>query len=337
MTGTGSLHFAEVSAWSEGARAHAEFEAKCYQDLIAIHRALDIDVLRMPWRMNRRPSRRIDEFTFLFGDAEGDHEAWKYNPDSADFGMVKRSQTSQPAEDVYRLAIERREQNPTALRNSAEREVRSIRELQAAAGDEFFVIGATGMIMVGSSEEDLLLLARDPDLVRRKMMLQAGRAVELGNLLAASDCPKVLQGGGDLAGARGPMYSPESFRSVVLPAYKLAMKQLNAMGVHYAFRSDGNIWPLADMLFVEAACPGYGEADLDAGMTTAALRERYPELVIWGNVSSAALFHAAPEQVKAQSRRIIAGAGGIGYFHGCSNAIVKGTPPANVEAMYSVR
>ena len=47
------------------------------------------------------------------------------------------------------------------------------------------------------------------------------------------------------------------------------------MGVHYYFRSDGNLWPLMDMLFSEAACPGYGETDRDAQMTVAAVRERY--------------------------------------------------------------
>ena len=51
----------------------------------------------------------------------------------------------------------------------------------------------------------------------------------------------------------------------------------------------------------------------------------------------------APSHLKAaagrisRARRLIAESGGTRYFHGCSNAIVTGTPAANVEAMFSVR
>ena len=69
----------------------------------------------------------------------------------------------------------------------------------------------------------------------------------------------------------------------------------------------------------------------------AAIRERFSDLVIWGSVSSQRLFAGTPAEVAEESRRIIDEADGRGYFHGCSNAIVKGTPPANVEAMFSVR
>jgi len=54
-TGTHSLHFAEVLAWWNGDAAHADFEAKLKEDLVAIHRMLDIDVYRFPWRMNVKP------------------------------------------------------------------------------------------------------------------------------------------------------------------------------------------------------------------------------------------------------------------------------------------
>ncbi len=41
-----------------------------------------------------------------------------------------------------------------------------------------------------------------------------------------------------------------------------------------------------------------------------------------------------PAQVHDEVRRIIDESGGTGYFHGCSNAILQGTPLENVEAMF---
>jgi uroporphyrinogen-III decarboxylase len=72
-------------------------------------------------------------------------------------------------------------------------------------------------------------------------------------------------------------------------------------------------------------------------MTIASLRLRFPRLVIWGNMSSGFLQHATADQVREEGRRLVEESGGTRYFHGCSNAIVTGTPSANVEAMFSVR
>ncbi len=127
------------------------------------------------------------------------------------------------------------------------------------------------------------------------------------------------------------------FRELVLPAYMKALSDLNRMGVHYCFRSDGNLWPLMDMLFNEAACPGYGETDRDATITVAAVRARFSRLVIWGNVSSSLLMHGTAGEVWEQAWATMREAGGCGYFQGCSNAIVQGTPVENVLAMFGVR
>ena len=336
-TGTGSLHFAEVAAWADGDEAHAEFEAGMLRDLAEVHRALDIDIIRIPWRMNRRPTKRLDEFTFLFGDPDGAHSVWRYMPRSADFGPIS-SVSHGPAADVrLHKQVQDGEAGDDSMRKAARAQVEEAQRLAERFGGEFFFLGAGGAISVGMSEDDLVLLATEPDWVRRKVMLQAKMNVAVGEELAKCHLPHVMDGGGDLAGAQGPFFSPRAFREVLLPAYKYALDRLNSLGVHYYFRSDGDIWPLAEMLFAEAACPGFGEADRDAGMTVDALRGQFPALVIWGNFPSCLLVHGTAEQVKEESKRIIDESAGVGYFHGCSNAIVKGTPPANVEAMFSVR
>ena len=147
----------------------------------------------------------------------------------------------------------------------------------------------------------------------------------------------ITTSGDDFGTQQGPFMSPAMFRDLVLPAYAKALAELNRLGVHYVFRSDGNLWPLMDMIYGEAACPGYGETDRDASMTVAAVRARFPRLVIWGNVSSSLLARGTPAQVRDQAQAALAESGGHGYFQGCSNAIIQGTPVENVRALFSVR
>jgi uroporphyrinogen decarboxylase len=204
-------------------------------------------------------------------------------------------------------------------------------------GREFFVIGASAHIGVGLAPETLELMVAEPDLVRRWCMLQADYAIAVGRALVETGCPPVMFGGGDLAGNNGPFYSPAMFRGLVLPAYVKALAELNRLGVHYFFRSDGNLWSLMDMIYGEAGCPGYGETDRDASMTVAAVRARFPRLVIWGNVSSSLLARGTSAQVRAQAQAALAESEGRGYFQGCSNALIQGTPLENVRAMFGVR
>jgi hypothetical protein len=336
-TGTGSLRYAEVAAWAQGEAAHAEFEARLFEDVVAVHRALDVDVLRMPWRMNERPDARLDEYTFRFGPESGEHAIWQYHPAAADFSPVYHSpRTQSPAARLRKelAQLEARAADPEAAAQAAIAEAVT---LCGRYGGEFLVRSVGAGIGVGYDPDDLELMVTAPDLFRRKILLQADHAIAVGRAIVAAGLPPVMSGGGDLAGSQGPIYSPAMFRDVVLPGYVRALSALNRMGVHYYFCSDGNLWPLVDMLFGEAGCPGFGEADRDATMTVAAIRARYPRLVIWGNVSSSLLMHGTPAQVRAQASAALAEAGGRGYFQGCSNAIVQGTPVENVLAMLGVR
>ena len=334
-TGTGSLHYAEVAAWADGDAAHAEFEAHLIEDLVAVHRALDLDVLRIPWRMNVRPDARLDDFTFRFGPENGEHTIWQYQPVTADFSVSYQSPRTDPLEIRLRKEVTRLESVDLAA--AARAEIVPVAELWRKFGGEFFVIGASAHIGVGLAPETLELMLAEPDLVRRWCLLQADFAIAVGRALVETGCPLVMLGGGDLAGNNGPFYSPAMFRDLVLPAYAKALAELNRLGVHYVFRSDGNLWPLMDMIYGEAACPGYGETDRDASMTVAAVWARFPRLVIWGNVSSSLLARGTPAQVRDQAQAALAESGGHGYFQGCSNAIIQGTPVENVRALFSVR
>ena len=148
---------------------------------------------------------------------------------------------------------------------------------------------------------------------------------------------KVVLGGGDMADKNGPMYSPRMFRELLLPRLKTFSARCQELGLHYVWRTDGNIWLVSDMVFLEAGVPGYGEVDYDASMQMGRIRQRYPDLVVWANASADVLRRRSPAEVYDHCMQILKGSQGTGYFHGCSNAVLPGTPPENVWAMMRAR
>lgn len=337
LAGTGSLHYAEMAAWSDGEAAHAEFEERLRDDLIALARALDLDVFRPPWRCEVRPSARIDQYTFRVGPEAGEHTIWRYHPGTADFGVIKATPPTRSPEARLEDQVEHLERVVADGLAGARKRVARVVELHRRWGREFFVIGAGGNISVGLGADELEMMLTEPDLTRRKVDLQGELVVLNARAVVEAGCPPVLVGGGDLAGNDGPIYSPAAFRALLLPSYARTIEQLNALGVHYMFRSDGNLWSLMEMLFGEAGCHGYGEMDRDASMTVKAVREKYPDLVIWGNVSSSLLMTGTEEAVRQQALEVLEEAKGKGCFQGCSNAAVHGTPARNVAAMMAAR
>ena len=232
-TGSGSLRYAEVAAWADGAAAHAEFVAQMIEDLAELHRLLEVDVFRMPWRMNECPDARIDAFTFRFGPEDGEHTIWQYQPGAADFSPVYQSPRLQAPEEHLRAEIGRLEviaADPLPVARTA---IAEAVDLQRRFGAEFFVCSAGAGVGVGYESDDLELMVTAPELILRKTMLQAEYAIAVGRAIREAGLPPVMAGGGDLAGTQGPIYSPRMFRELVWPAYVKALTELNRMGVHY--------------------------------------------------------------------------------------------------------
>ena len=148
---------------------------------------------------------------------------------------------------------------------------------------------------------------------------------------------KVVLGGGDMADKNGPLYSPQVFRALMLPRLRKLSAKCAELGLHYVWRSDGNLWRVSDMIFAEAGVPGYGEVDRDAAMAVGSLREDYPDLVIWANESGDLLRRGSQQAVYDSSLTILSECNGRAYFHGVSNTILPGTPPENVWAMMRAR
>jgi uroporphyrinogen decarboxylase len=161
-----------------------------------------------------------------------------------------------------------------------------------------------------------------PDLIDEHLDLQLEAGLsEIDHLVRAG--VDVIWGGYDLAANKGPVYSPASFRRFILPRLRQLTDRCHQHGLPYVFRSDGWLWPIAQELFVDSGVDGYGEIDLQAGMSIAALKDRFPHLTLWGGVDCAgALVRGTPADVARETRSALAaGAPGGGYILGSSNVI----------------
>lgn len=91
---------------------------------------------------------------------------------------------------------------------------------------------------------------------------------------------------------------------------------------------------MADDLFGRSGVDGYYEIDRRAGMDLRKLRERFPQLVLIGNISSYTLHFGTVEEVVLETLSCLREAKrSRGIIVGVSNYIVPGTPKENITAM----
>ncbi len=334
-TGGPALWFAEARAWCDGPSAWQEFDCRVTEDIIDLHRALEQDIIRFPWRNNIRPTARLDEVTFRCGDLDKAHAIWRWDQETSNFLCVKRPERPR-VEDWPHVA--RRVEEDLAGRLARIRESAGVREarLQARLGESMLVAAGGAGLSLGVDEASLMAAIQEPAAVEAILECDLVAGLEELRTLAGQGL-KVVLGGGDMADKNGPIYSPAMFARFMLPRWKKVAACCRDLGLHYVWRSDGNLWKVADMLFREAGFVGFGEVDYDAAMTCARLRTAYPDVVIWGNLSGDLLRRGTAGQAYRHALESLQASGGRRYFHGCSNTILPGTPPGNVIAMMAAR
>lgn len=329
ITGSTDVHFYEACSWLDGEKAHEDFVERLYQDCIALHRTFDFDILFLPWRNTTRPTRRLSENRILFGNPDGaDWSVGQFDPQSHTFGEVESGRPEVSCEEVVTL-IRHRLSMPPVTRDEVSVNpllLRAVRE----HGDEFIVAGSGGMA-IPMQPAWLEATALEPGLVADYL----DRIVE--DVLALLDAQRragiwFINGGGDFAFNSGPVYSPRFFHEVMRPRWKRIFDFCHAHEMVYVFRSDGNLWPVADDLFGWANPHAYYEVDYDAGMRFAELRKRFPNLTLIGNVSCRLLAIGKPEEIRERTRECIEAAAPR-VIAASSNSILHGTPVENVLAM----
>jgi len=333
LTGGGELRRLGIEAALQGPEAYVEYQHTYFEDWCALAENLDFDVVSLPWAESAKPTKKLDDGTYLFGDPDRFWSVQRYHPLSDTLSTIDSSLRhdgglEEVAEAV--AAFERwcRERPRPTLESMG-----LLPRLIARFGRERAIAAGPG-IMIPMEPAWLEAMVLTPEIVERYTRLQGELACDTIDLMAQMGV-HIIWGGGDLAANHGPIYSPDHFRRFMLNPLRLMTECCHRHGLPYIFRTDGVIWPIAQELFVESGVDGYGEIDKQAGMELAEVRRRLPHLILWGNVDCGrALTSGTEAAVAAETRACIdAAAPGGGYILGSSNVIHSGVPPRNFLTM----
>jgi hypothetical protein len=333
--GGGMQQWRETKALWEGKDAHQEYLERSQKDAFDLSIALEHDILRLEyWRMAEKPSKKIDDNTFLYGDTEKNWRLMRFDPPTELYQVVDQcpSRVEGTIENIEKSIIAQ-EKSLENYHPGAEGSSYTKSQMEKYGNNWVIRVGGGGLGIPYGSRIWLEMVALRPDLIGRYLAVQAEMSVRSMEGIANTGV-KMIFGGGDFASNQGPFYSPKSFQELMLPNLIKISEACHKYGIYYLFASDGNLWSVADDLFGNSGVDGFYEIDGKAGMDLGKLREKFPHLTLIGNISSVTLHIGTKDDVINETLSCINEAkksGGI--IVGVSNAIVKGTPEENIRAM----
>ncbi len=189
-------------------------------------------------------------------------------------------------------------------------------------------------LMRGSLEKYLIDFVADPELVHAIARITTDFNKKVIDISAEIGVD-IIKLTGDLAGNDYLMMSPQHYREFNRPYKKEIVDHAHAKGLKVLKHSDGNMWSLVDDL-VEIGFDGFHPIQpqcMDLAQTKAHLGDR---ISLCGNVDCLDLLvFGEPDQVEAETRRVIEIAAPGGGFVLCSsNSLHPGCKPENVIAMF---
>jgi len=140
----------------------------------------------------------------------------------------------------------------------------------------------------------------------------------------------------DIATTKMPMISPEHFKCFVNQYNRQIVAKAHAKGLKVVRHSDGNLWPLMDIL-IETGYDGINPLEPQAGMQIKKVKAYCGDkLCLLGNIDCVDLLPSGtPEQVEqAVIQTIEDGASGGGLILCSSNSLHPGVNPENCMAMF---
>ena len=172
----------EMNALWDNPDCGAAHDQRCEADALAITQACQMDLLRLEyWRWARgRPTQKIDDWTFLFGDPDGDWYTMTYHPDIELFtkkegpqaGKLKPSGNEDVDQKALIKEVEELEQQAKAFKSTTD----ANGELKASIEKypQYLVRHGGGTVCIGlDSTRQLMGVALWPELYARFMMARA--------------------------------------------------------------------------------------------------------------------------------------------------------------------
>lgn len=333
--GGGIQQYREALALWNGEDAHREFLDRTRRDTINVAEALDCDLVRPTyWRMNVKPTGRIDDNTFMYGDRDSAWKIMRFDPESELYQTVDHSPRPELTEEAVEAQIGRMWERLPDYDPMDENHHAIEAMVKHFEGKRAVALQGAGIAIPNRTTEWFEMIALRPDLVKRHIEIQTEYTLRRVDSYRDVTGP-IMLGGGDMAWNEGPIYSPKFFREVMTPGFTRITEACRAIGKCHCFASDGNLWPIADDLF--PVVDGFYEIDRRAGMDLRRLREAYPHLTLIGNIGSHTLHTGTKEEVIAETRSCLDAARELGgIMVGVSNLIVPPTPEENFFAMVQV-
>jgi len=184
-------------------------------------------------------------------------------------------------------------------------------------------------------ENLMLKMFDDPDFVHRIAQMTFAYNVQLLDLLVEAGLD-VLIVEDDIADKNFPLISPDQFRQFIHPYNRQLAALAHARGLKVIRHSDGNLWPLLDIL-LESGYDGLNPLEPQAGMDLKRVKAYCGDrLCLLGNIDCIDLLpNGTTAQVEAAVRQAIADAGhGGGLIICSSNSLHPGVNPDNCLAMF---
>jgi uroporphyrinogen decarboxylase len=215
----------------------------------------------------------------------------------------------------------------------------AIEETVATYGDDYAVIVHLNDVFslpryLMGMENLLMAIAAEPELVLALVDLSVDINLKMAREVVRRGV-EIVYTGDDVAATRGPLMSPRHFRKLFYPGLYRVMQGYKALGLYVIKHTDGNLWPLMDMI-VESGIDCLDPIDPIAGMHLGEVKAKYGDrIALKGNVDCAELmtFGTPEETVEATRAALSQGMPGGAYILSSSNSIHSGVKPENYLAM----
>lgn len=216
---------------------------------------------------------------------------------------------------------------------------RAIEEALEIYGDRYAVIVHLNDVFslpryLMGMENLLMAIVAEPALVQALVDLSVDVNLRMAKEVAARGV-QIVYTGDDVAWSKGPLMSPRHFRALFYPGLCRVMNGFKELGLHVIKHTDGNLWPIIDMI-VDSGIDCLDPIDPLAGMDLGEVKARYGgRIALKGNVDCASLMtFGTPEETAAATREALrTGMPGGGFILSSSNSIHSGVKPENYQAL----
>ena len=215
--------------------------------------------------------------------------------------------------------------------------VRKLKQRYPNGEKAIMVVGEAGwapaVYLRGGLENLLMDMATEPGFFKDLLSIGADYYSELYPLAIEAGADIILLGD-DYADKNSTMMSPTHYADLILPVDARVVAAIKNAGSYCIKHTDGNITGIMDQL-VSTGIDALGPLEPVADMALDRILDRYSgKIAVMGNVPIDMLSRGTPEQVIAETKRLLATVSTIGpHIMSSANTIASSVRPENYMAM----